>query len=108
MSSSVAHTLVPLPYKQEVPHPPAQHSISTMNELVMEGKVSYILFKTSLPCFQLDALSGSLSVCLLLGKPHGGCMLQQPIGWQCKECPLCHLFSMASVAMCCCGEGLIW
>ena len=40
MSSSIAHTLVPLPYKQEVPHPPAQHSISTMNELVMEGKVS--------------------------------------------------------------------
>lgn len=42
MSSSIAHTLVPLPYKQEVPHPPAQHSISTMNELVMEGKVSCI------------------------------------------------------------------
>ena len=40
MSSSIAHTLVPLPYKQEVPQPPAQHSISTMNELVMEGKVS--------------------------------------------------------------------
>ena len=40
VSSSIAHTLVPLPYKQEVPHPPAQHSISTMNELVMEGKVS--------------------------------------------------------------------
>ena len=37
--SSIAHTLVPPPYKQEVPHPPAQHNISTMNELVMEGKV---------------------------------------------------------------------
>ena len=39
MMSSIAHTLVPPPYKQEVPHPPAQHNISTMNELVMEGKV---------------------------------------------------------------------
>ena len=35
----LAHTLVPPPYKQEVPLPPAQHNISTMNELVMEGKV---------------------------------------------------------------------
>ena len=39
MMSSIAHTLVPPPYKQEVPPPPAQHNISTMNELVMEGKV---------------------------------------------------------------------
>ena len=37
--SSIAHTLVPPPYKQDVPHPPAQHNISTMNELVLEGKV---------------------------------------------------------------------
>ena len=37
--ASLAHTLVPPPYKQEVPLPPAQHNISTMNELVMEGKV---------------------------------------------------------------------
>ena len=37
--ASLAHTLVPPPFKQEVPLPPAQHNISTMNELVMEGKV---------------------------------------------------------------------
>ena len=35
----MAHTLVSPPYKQEVPQPPAQHNISTMNELVMEGRV---------------------------------------------------------------------
>ena len=39
MMSSIAHTLVPPPYKQDVPHPPAQHNISTMNELVLEGQV---------------------------------------------------------------------
>ena len=42
MMSSTAHTLVPPPYKQDVPHPPAQHNISTMSELVLEGKVCFL------------------------------------------------------------------
>ena len=60
MMSSIAHTLVPPPYKQEVPHPPAQHNISTMNELVMEGKVCS-------PC-SLCSL-----ICLILAAVHNAC-----------------------------------
>ncbi len=38
-ANMLERTLVPPPYQQPVPHPPAAHNVNTVNEMVLEGKV---------------------------------------------------------------------